>query len=143
MDCAGPLQRPFKWNELNVIFCVPDLSPSTNRERSFSNLMSWLGLRAKGSNWESCRSVLSLKLSVFLHLLRTDSFWVKTEPMGLPKMSNPSVVMEISDGRKQTDIDSEAPAATNKRDLALLRCSPQAYQSSPMIYRAFLRGDPQ
>ena len=37
----------YLWNELNVMLCVPDLSPSPSRERRFSNLMSRLGLRAR------------------------------------------------------------------------------------------------
>ena len=47
VDCAEPLQWPFKWNELNVMLCVPGLSPSPSRERRFSDIMSrlWLLVR--------------------------------------------------------------------------------------------------
>ena len=50
MDCAGPLQWPFKWNK-NVMLRVPGLSRSPSREvnEGFSNLMSRLGLRARVS----------------------------------------------------------------------------------------------
>ena len=60
VDYVGQLQWPFKWNELNVMLCVPGLSPSHSRERRFSDIMSRLWLRVRDSLAHRVAQILNI-----------------------------------------------------------------------------------